>query len=300
MTPLQIILEVELPTAAPLIISGIRSVTVQVIATLTVAAYAPLVGGLGRLIVDGQQDLADPRYGYPAMLAAGTTVAVLAIAADVFLALAQRHLTGTRPDRHPPDNTSQAASRPRSYPRHIQGTHMRRLLPAALILATALVTSACGAPGSSSRTTVPHQVTGAGTDAEPAAPLPASPGRVTMGGSADFPESDCRPISTPARRVPVASSSRSTPTRRARRLHERPQAGLHRSGARVHRVPSSRIWRHRAPLQAGRPDSAHGRCLQRVSAKLTTTVLGELDAQVAKGADPEAVARTWLSANGLA
>ncbi|MGV9348983.1 hypothetical protein ACWDSD_30050 [Streptomyces spiralis] len=37
-----------------------------------------------------------------------------------------------------------------------------------------------------------------------------------------------------------------------------------------------------------------------VSAKLTTTVLGELDAQVAKGADPEAVARTWLSANGLA
>ncbi|MEU6417318.1 glycine betaine ABC transporter substrate-binding protein [Streptomyces spiralis] len=37
-----------------------------------------------------------------------------------------------------------------------------------------------------------------------------------------------------------------------------------------------------------------------VSAKLTTTVLGELDAQVAKGADPEAVARTWLSADGLA
>ncbi|MET8809764.1 ABC transporter permease [Streptomyces sp. NPDC004546] len=93
MTSLQIVLKVELPTAAPLIISGIRSATLQVIATLTVAAYAPLVGGLGRLIIDGQQDLADPRYGYPAMLAAGITVAVLAIATDALLALAQRKAT---------------------------------------------------------------------------------------------------------------------------------------------------------------------------------------------------------------
>ncbi|MFJ8363859.1 ABC transporter permease [Streptomyces sp. NPDC093984] len=101
MTPLQIVLKVELPTAAPLIIAGIRSATLQVIATLTVAAYAPLVGGLGRLIVDGQQDLADPRYGYPAMLAAGITVAVLAIAADALLALAQRKATspGLAPTR---------------------------------------------------------------------------------------------------------------------------------------------------------------------------------------------------------
>ncbi|GHF13336.1 hypothetical protein GCM10014715_81110 [Streptomyces spiralis] len=104
MTPLQITLKVELPIAAPLIISGIRSATVQVIATLTVAAYAPLVGALGRLIVDGRQDLADPRHGYPAMLAAGITVAVLAIAADVFLPLAQRHLTRSPrllPDHRP-------------------------------------------------------------------------------------------------------------------------------------------------------------------------------------------------------
>ncbi|MEV7817409.1 ABC transporter permease subunit [Streptomyces flaveolus] len=90
MTPVQVVLKVELPAAAPLIISGIRSATLQVIATVTVAAYAPLVGGLGRLIVDGQQDLADPRYGYPAMLAAGISVAVLAIATDALLALAQR------------------------------------------------------------------------------------------------------------------------------------------------------------------------------------------------------------------
>jgi osmoprotectant transport system permease protein len=93
MTPLQVVLKVELPTGAPLIISGIRSATLQAIATLTVAAYAPLVGGLGRLIVDGQQDLADPRYGYPAMLAAGIAVAVLAVAADALLAVAQRMAT---------------------------------------------------------------------------------------------------------------------------------------------------------------------------------------------------------------
>ncbi|WP_208897887.1 ABC transporter substrate-binding protein [Streptomyces incarnatus] len=37
-----------------------------------------------------------------------------------------------------------------------------------------------------------------------------------------------------------------------------------------------------------------------VSAKLTTAVLGELDAQIAKGADPESLAHQWLAANGLA
>ncbi|MEV7817410.1 ABC transporter substrate-binding protein [Streptomyces flaveolus] len=64
---------------------------------------------------------------------------------------------------------------------------MRRILPAALILATALAASACGAPGSSSRTTVPHQAASAPSQA--AAPLPAAPGKVTV-GSADFPESE--------------------------------------------------------------------------------------------------------------
>lgn len=92
MTPLQVVVKVELPCALPLIMSGLRSATLQVIATLTVAAYAPLVGGLGRLIVDGHQNLGDPRYGYPAMVAAGLSVAVLALAADLLLSAAQRLL----------------------------------------------------------------------------------------------------------------------------------------------------------------------------------------------------------------
>ncbi|AKJ09745.1 hypothetical protein ABB07_06830 [Streptomyces incarnatus] len=120
MTSLQVILKVELPTAAPLIISGIRSATLQVIATLTVAAYAPLVGGLGRLIVDGQQDLADPRYGYPAMLAAGITVAVLAIAADALLALAQRKTTS--PGLAPTGLLRTPQPRPHRVPSHTSAT----------------------------------------------------------------------------------------------------------------------------------------------------------------------------------
>lgn len=93
MTPLQVILKVEMPCSLPLIMSGLRSATLQVIATLTVAAYAPLVGGLGRLIVDGHQNLRDLRYGYPAMVAGGVSVAVLALAVDALLNLAQRLLT---------------------------------------------------------------------------------------------------------------------------------------------------------------------------------------------------------------
>ena len=70
--------------------SGVRNTTLQVIATLTVAAYAPLVGGLGGLVVDGNQNLTDPRYGYPAMLAAAITIAALALVADALLGLLQR------------------------------------------------------------------------------------------------------------------------------------------------------------------------------------------------------------------
>jgi osmoprotectant transport system permease protein len=85
--------EVEIPAAFPLIMTGIRSSTLQVIASLTVAAYAPLVGGLGRFIVDGEQNLSDPRFGYPAMVCAGIAIAVLAVVVDAALAVLQRTFT---------------------------------------------------------------------------------------------------------------------------------------------------------------------------------------------------------------
>lgn len=86
----EIVRRVELPIALPLIMSGVRSATLQVIATTTVAAYVPFLGGLGRLIIDGAQQLNDPHAGYPAMVGAGIVIALLAIVADVLLLGIQR------------------------------------------------------------------------------------------------------------------------------------------------------------------------------------------------------------------
>jgi osmoprotectant transport system permease protein len=85
MTGSQVLFRVELPCSLPLIFSGFRSAALQVIATATVASYLPLLGGLGRFIYDGfhQQD-------YPQMIGGGVLVAVLAVAADLVLALIQR------------------------------------------------------------------------------------------------------------------------------------------------------------------------------------------------------------------
>jgi osmoprotectant transport system permease protein len=89
MTGGQIVRKVELPCALPLIFSGIRSATLQVIATVTVAAYL-FLGGLGRFIVDGVQQLTNLQNGYPAMVASGIVVAVLAVVIDGVLSLVQR------------------------------------------------------------------------------------------------------------------------------------------------------------------------------------------------------------------
>lgn len=81
----QVVRKVELPCALPLIMSGFRSATLQVIATATVAAYAPFLGGLGRPIVDGVGQINDPQHGYTAMVGAGITVALLAVVVDLLL-----------------------------------------------------------------------------------------------------------------------------------------------------------------------------------------------------------------------
>jgi osmoprotectant transport system permease protein len=77
---------VELPNALPLVLGGIRSATLQVVSTATIAAYVAL-GGLGRYIFDGlaQRD-------FPQMIAGSVLVAVLAIALDLLLAGLQRLL----------------------------------------------------------------------------------------------------------------------------------------------------------------------------------------------------------------
>ncbi|HZC71917.1 MAG TPA: ABC transporter permease [Jatrophihabitans sp.] len=90
MTGWEVIRKVEFPCALPLIMSGIRSATLQVIATVTVAAFVPFLGGLGAFIRDGVAEANDPQFGYPAMFSAGIVVAVLAVLTDGVLGLLQR------------------------------------------------------------------------------------------------------------------------------------------------------------------------------------------------------------------
>jgi osmoprotectant transport system permease protein len=84
MTGRQMLFKVELPCALPLIMSGIRSATLQVVATTTIAAYVSL-GGLGRYVFDGQS-----QQDYPQMAAGAVLVSLLAMSADFILAMVQR------------------------------------------------------------------------------------------------------------------------------------------------------------------------------------------------------------------
>ena len=59
MTSWQQVARVEVPIALPLILVGLRTATIFVVATATIAAYIGL-GGLGRFIIDG---LASNQYG---------------------------------------------------------------------------------------------------------------------------------------------------------------------------------------------------------------------------------------------
>ncbi|MEZ0356646.1 ABC transporter permease [Mycobacterium sp. ENV421] len=82
MTETRVLLRVEVPNALPLILGGLRTATLQVVATATVAAYASL-GGLGRYLIDGIK----VRQFYLALVGA-LLVTVLALVLDAMLALA--------------------------------------------------------------------------------------------------------------------------------------------------------------------------------------------------------------------
>ncbi|HYU56663.1 MAG TPA: ABC transporter permease [Actinomycetota bacterium] len=85
----QILGRLELPLAAPLIIAGVRTAAVQIIATATLAAY---VGqeGLGRYIRDG---FAQSSEGQPMVLAGAILVALLAIVTDLLFGIVERVAT---------------------------------------------------------------------------------------------------------------------------------------------------------------------------------------------------------------
>ncbi|WP_298594885.1 ABC transporter permease [uncultured Rothia sp.] len=87
LTEWQILTRLEIPLAANMMLGGLRSALVQVIATATIVAY--LSGGtLGRYLFDGLAV-----RDYPRMLVATLLVALLAFAVDALMGLVQRALT---------------------------------------------------------------------------------------------------------------------------------------------------------------------------------------------------------------
>ena len=79
----QVLWQAELPVAMPLIMAGIRTSTIQVVATATLAAYVGL-GGLGRYLIDGlsQRDL-------PQVVGGAILVAVLSLLTELLLGRVQ-------------------------------------------------------------------------------------------------------------------------------------------------------------------------------------------------------------------
>ncbi|OLP00964.1 ABC transporter permease [Mycolicibacterium porcinum] len=84
MTERRVLFGVEVPNALPLIVGGLRTATLQIVATATVAAYASL-GGLGRYLIDGIK----VRQFHIALVGA-LMVTALALILDAALAFAVR------------------------------------------------------------------------------------------------------------------------------------------------------------------------------------------------------------------
>jgi osmoprotectant transport system substrate-binding protein/osmoprotectant transport system permease protein len=93
MTPGQLLWRVQLPLALPSIVAGIRVAAVIGVGTATIAA-AVGAGGLGEYIFRGLS-MVDPTV----ILAGAVPAAVLALAVDGGLLLAERGLRGSRPTR---------------------------------------------------------------------------------------------------------------------------------------------------------------------------------------------------------
>lgn len=86
MAPNQVLRQVEIPLALPVILAGIKTATVEVIASATLAAFIG-VGGFGNFIVLGFS-----LYDNAILLVGAIPVAVLALVAEVSLSMMQYSL----------------------------------------------------------------------------------------------------------------------------------------------------------------------------------------------------------------
>jgi len=99
MTEWQILFRIEMPLGLSLLIGGLRSATLQVVATVTIAAYVGL-GGLGFFMIQGLQT-----RDFTEILGASIVVVALALALDGLFAVLARYAVprttgpGVRPTR---------------------------------------------------------------------------------------------------------------------------------------------------------------------------------------------------------
>ncbi|MPZ74125.1 MAG: ABC transporter permease subunit [Nitriliruptorales bacterium] len=85
MTGAQVLARVEIPVAMPLIMTGIRTSAVQVVATATLAAFVGL-GGLGRYLIDGLAQGVQFNVAARSMVIVGAAlVALLAVLTEFLL-----------------------------------------------------------------------------------------------------------------------------------------------------------------------------------------------------------------------
>jgi len=80
----QVLRQVELPLALPVILAGVRTASVQVVATAALGAVIG-GGGLGRYIIQGMA-----RLDHPRLLAGALLVALLAVGTELLLGWLQR------------------------------------------------------------------------------------------------------------------------------------------------------------------------------------------------------------------
>lgn len=103
MSPTQVIGQVEVPLALPVLLGGVRAATLQVVATATLAAYTSDLG-LGRLLFIGLNS-----RDYAQMLAGALLVIALAIVLELVLSATQRAASHRiAPTNSTPSTTSAA------------------------------------------------------------------------------------------------------------------------------------------------------------------------------------------------
>jgi len=106
MSEWQILGRVEVPLGVPLMVGGLRSAVLQVIATATIAAYVAQ-GGLGRYLIEGLA-----RRDFMLAIVGAILVAALALAVDGILAVVQKLVDPRGVSRRPARPTNTRFRRP--------------------------------------------------------------------------------------------------------------------------------------------------------------------------------------------